>query len=229
LLFVIPFAMAYYAGVPLKHLAKLLVPLFLLAGLGVSLCRAGKMPLLKPYQQERIARHFGGDGKENRDAHYQAEQGQKALMRGGITGVGLGNSYYKHGQLPAPHTDFILAILGEEWGLLGMIALLGCYGALIFFCFQIGHSAGTVFESLVCAGVGTLLAVQVMCNAGVVTGLLPVTGMPLPLLSYGGSGLICTLLGVGLVLGVSRQMDSEEHAAPEAAAPLRAATAATAT
>jgi hypothetical protein len=86
------------------------------------------------------------------------------------------------------------------------MALLCMYGAMIFFCFHIGHCAGSAFEALLCSGVGTLLAIQVICNAGVVTGTLPVTGMPLPLLSYGGSGLLCLLIGIGLVLGISREM-----------------------
>jgi hypothetical protein len=86
------------------------------------------------------------------------------------------------------------------------------YGAIIFFCFHIGHCAGTSFEALLCSGIGTLLAIQVVCNAGVVTGLLPVTGMPLPLLSYGGSGLICVLTAIGLVLGVSRRIGCAQEA-----------------
>jgi cell division protein FtsW len=128
------------------------------------------------------------------------------LANGGLLGYGPGNSPSKHGFLPAPHTDFILAVIGEEWGLAGIVALLCIYSAMIFFCFHIGHCAGSAFEALLCSGIGTLLAIQVICNAGVVTGALPVTGMPLPLLSYGGSGLICLLIGIGLVLGISREM-----------------------
>jgi cell division protein FtsW len=132
------------------------------------------------------------------------------MERGGVLGVGPGASLYKQGHLPAPHTDFILAIIGEETGLVGMLFLLACYGAVIFFCFQIGHVAGKPFESLLCAGVGSLLAMQVLCNMSVVLNILPVTGMPLPLVSYGGSGLLCCLLALGLVLGISRQNGQDE-------------------
>ena len=182
------------------------------AALVVVLCVAGKCPGLKDYQQERIrafvVRHADADSatkKDLKDANYQAEQGMNALRRGGLVGAGPGVSLYKHGHVPEPHTDFILAIIGEEWGLVGTMALLTAFGALIFFCFQIGHNAATSFESLFCAGVGSLLAIQVVANTGVVTGLLPVTGVVLPLVSYGGTGLIVMLFAIGNVLGISRR------------------------
>lgn len=85
-----------------------------------------------------------------------------------------------------------------------------CYGAVIFFCFQIGHVSGKPFEALLCTGVGSLLAIQVLCNMSVVLNILPVTGMPLPLISYGGSGLLCCMIALGMVLGVSRHIGAEE-------------------
>lgn len=217
LLFVLPLGIGFYAGVPMSQIAKIVVPLVLLAAVVVGLCRVHQMPLIKPYQQDRIAAHFFSNGADEQGANYQSLQGQRALKQGGVLGAGPGASIYKQGHLPAPHTDFILAVIGEEWGLAGMLVLLTAYGLMIFFCFQIGHSAGSGFEALLCSGVGTLLAVQVICNAGVVTGILPVTGMPLPLLSYGGSGLICTLLGLGLVLSVSRQSGNAAEVAASAA------------
>ena len=117
---------------------------------------------------------------------------------------GLGASLYKQGHLPAPHTDFIFAVIAEETGAWGALLLLGLYGAIVFFCFQIGHNARTGMEALLCAGVGTLWGVQVAGNIAVVTGVFPVTGLPLPILTFGGSGLWCALLGLGLVLAVSR-------------------------
>ncbi len=210
LLALLPLAMAFYADVPLKQFAKAAALCFVL-GAGVFGFAQGRDPQgrstpgLKTYQLQRITAHFSDGGKDEQGSNYQKLQSQRALMSGGLLGAGPGQSIYKQGHLPAPHTDFILAVIGEEWGLVGALSLLLIYGAMIFFCFHIGHSADTSFEALLCAGIGTLLTIQVMCNAGVVTGALPVTGMPLPLLSYGGSGLFCTLIGIGLVLGVSRQ------------------------
>jgi cell division protein FtsW len=205
LLMVLPFAVAFFADVPVKQIFKVGL---VLGVLGIALLAFGKqygLPGLKSYQIERVTSHFSGTD-DKRGSDYQVVQSQQALSNGGLLGYGPGNSPSKHGFLPAPHTDFILAVIGEEWGLAGIIALLCIYGAMIFFCFHIGHCAGSAFEALLCSGIGTLLAIQVICNAGVVTGALPVTGMPLPLLSYGGSGLICLLMGIGLVLGISREM-----------------------
>lgn len=203
-LLAIPLILGFYAGTPIKRVGALVGALAVLGAIVFGLCSKGIMPLMKPYQQERIA-HFMAKETDEQGAHYQTEQGLRAIERGGLTGAGPGGSLFKQGHLPAPHTDFILAVIGEEVGLAGMLVLLICYGAMIFFCFQIGHSAGQPFEMLLCAGVGSLLALQVICNLGVVLDVLPVTGMPLPMMSYGGSGLLCALVGVGIVLGVSRQ------------------------
>jgi cell division protein FtsW len=205
---------AFFAGVSLKQMSKIGVCLILLAGMAV--------PFMKPYQRERVVAHLNILKKDTdeKGSNYQALQGQRALVRGGLFGTGPGGSLYKQGHLPAPHTDFILAVIGEEWGLVGMLALLTMYGLMIFFCFHTGHSAATGFEAILCAGVGSLLAVQVVGNMGVVTGVLPVTGMPLPLLTYGGSGMLSLLLGLGLVLSVSRRTDGDgtaddQHATDE--------------
>lgn len=202
LLFALPIVLAFQAGVPKRQVGYLMLVVSLCVGITVFLSARGKMPLLKPYQQVRISHLFTGDP----DGRYQTEQGLRAMARGGITGVGPGASLFKQGHLPAPHTDFILAIIGEEFGLIGMLGLLLCYGAMVLFCLQIGYYASTPFELLLCVGVGSLLALQVICNLCVVLDLGPVTGVPLPLISYGGSGLIITLMGIGWVLSVSRNM-----------------------
>jgi cell division protein FtsW len=211
-LFSIPVIIGFYAGAPMKQLGVLFGGLSICGALVIGLCAVKKMPMLPMYQQERIA-HFLSKETDERGAHYQSEQGLHAIARGGLLGAGPGGSLFKQGHLPAPHTDFILAIIGEETGLAGMLFLLASYGAMIFFCFQIGHVSGKPFESLLCAGVGSLLALQVLCNMSVVLNILPVTGMPLPMVSYGGTGLISCLLALGLVLGVSRQSGEEKKAA----------------
>ncbi|MBW3636004.1 MAG: putative lipid II flippase FtsW [Armatimonadetes bacterium] len=209
-LFVVPLAIAFYAGAPRRHFGCILGTLAVLGMVTLALCKTNSMPFLAPYQQQRIAAHLSGTSKDTaKTSHYQQDQGERALVRGGLTGVGLGASLYKQGHLPAPHTDFIYAVIGEEWGLVGTLGLLGLYGAVVFFCFQIGHSAHNSFDALLCSGVGTLLGVQAAGNIGVVSGMLPVTGMPLPILTYGGSGMICALLGIGLVLAISRSQCEE--------------------
>jgi cell division protein FtsW len=205
LLCALPLAIAFYADAPMKQVARLLVPVLILGMVVVGLCAKRAMPFLPEYQQERIAAHFSHDA-DAQGSNYQTLQSQRTLMSGGILGRGPGESLGKQGHLPEPHTDFILAVIGEEYGLVGTFALMIVYGLMIFFCFHVGHCADSMFEALLCAGVGTLLAIQVICNTGVATGVLPVTGMPLPLLSYGGSGLLCLLIGIGMVLAVSRRM-----------------------
>ena len=220
LLATLPFVVAAHADVPRKHFAKILVPLMACGVVTIFACKHHAVPFLKTYQQDRIANHFGsGDkvkGAGAKDGNYQVEQSVRALVHGGVFGVGPGESLFKQGHLPAPHTDFILAVIGEEWGLVGLLALIGVYSAMIFFCLHVAHCAQTSFEALLCSGVGTLLAIQVLGNAFVVTGIMPVTGIPLPLLSYGGSGLICTLTGIGMVLGVSRRIGQAQSEAKEA-------------
>jgi cell division protein FtsW len=170
LLGTLPFIVAAHADVPRKHFVRILAPLVLCGVVTVVACKNHAVPFLKTYQQDRIAKHFGGE-EDARGGNYQVLQSQRALVNGGIFGVGPGDSVFKQGHLPAPHTDFIMAVIGEEWGLAGLLVLLGLYTAIIFFCLHIGHCAETSFEALLCSGVGTLLAIQVLGNAFVVTAL----------------------------------------------------------
>ena len=206
----LPIFIAFFAGAPRKHFINLFVPLIVLVALTIGLCKTHKMPFLAAYQQDRIAAKFGGEeASDARGNDYQSLQGQRAIARGGLTGVGLGASLYKNGHLPAPHTDFIFAVIAEETGAWGAGLLLVLYGAIVLFCFQIAHNAPNGFASLLCAGVGALWGIQVLGNVAVASGLLPVTGLPLPILTFGGSGLWCALLGLGLVLSVSRAQGEE--------------------
>ncbi|MDB9822723.1 putative lipid II flippase FtsW [Deltaproteobacteria bacterium] len=126
-----------------------------------------------------------------------------AFGSGGILGVGLGNSKQKLLYLPEPHTDFILSILAEELGLLGIVAIVILFGILIIRGIKIALDAPDLYSSYLALGISTLLGLQVLINMGVVMGLLPTKGLTLPLLSYGGSSLVVNLLGIGILLSIS--------------------------
>jgi len=144
------------------------------------------------------------------DENYQGVGWQQAhsimgLASGGALGTGLGSSKQKWGSLPEVHTDFIFAVIGEEFGLLGTLATLGLFGILILGIFKVALNAQNSFDRYVCAGIGCWIAVQVLLNIGTVISVIPVVGVTLPLISYGGSSLIATFIALGFVLGVLRR------------------------
>ena len=135
---------------------------------------------------------------------YHILQALYALGSGGIFGVGLGQSRQKYFYLPEPYTDTIFAVLGEELGLLGGILVLALFGLVIWRGFRIAANAPDLFGTMLAAGITAMLAIQAIVNLGVVTGMLPVTGIPLPLISYGGSSLVFTMAGIGMLANISR-------------------------
>jgi len=126
-----------------------------------------------------------------------------AFGSGGILGVGLGNSKQKLLYLPEPHTDFILSIIAEELGLLGIIAIIILFSVLIMRGIKIALNAPDLYSSYLAMGISTLIGLQVIINMGVVMGLLPTKGLTLPFLSYGGSSLVISLLSIGILLSIS--------------------------
>ena len=134
---------------------------------------------------------------------YQIIHSFLAFGSGGVLGVGLGNSKQKLGYLPDLHTDFILPIMGEELGLLGVIAIIILFGVLIIRGIKIALDAPDLYSCYLGMGISTMIGLQVIINMGVVMGLLPTKGLTLPLLSYGGSSLIISLLSIGILLSIS--------------------------
>ena len=126
-----------------------------------------------------------------------------AFGSGGIFGVGLGNSKQKLFYLPEPHTDFILSILAEELGLVGLTAIVILFCILIMRGIKIALDASDLYSSYLALGISSLIGLQVLINMGVVMGLLPTKGLTLPLISYGGSSLVVSLLGIGILLNIS--------------------------
>jgi len=138
------------------------------------------------------------------DAGYQITNAEIAFGSGGLFGVGLGRSMQKYGFLPENHTDMIFAIVGEELGLLGAVLLLALFISLYARAYYVIRECPDRFGRLLGCGLISSLALQTTVNLAVVTGVIPVTGITLPLISYGGSSLIITLIEIGLILNISR-------------------------
>jgi cell division protein FtsW len=136
-------------------------------------------------------------------AGWQLRQGLIALGSGGWFGVGLGNSRQKWDYLPNAHSDFVFAVLGEELGLIGALVVLSLFGLLVFAGVRIAVGAPDAFGRLLVAGITGWIGLQTLVNLGAVTGLLPITGVPLPFLSFGGTALVVTLVGVGVIASVA--------------------------
>ena len=179
-----------------------------LAGLGV-LAMAGGVALIaiEPYRIDRIKGWLdlivNPFGHHSSDA-YQPAQGLIALGSGGFWGRGVMLGTAKHLYLPAEHTDYIFATLGEELGLVGCLAILAIFGWLVVRGLTIAHRTRDWFGSLLAAGLTCTVGVQVVLNIAVVSGLLPCTGVPLPFISYGGSSVLFTAAAMGIVLNISQ-------------------------
>jgi len=137
-------------------------------------------------------------------AGFQVRQSLIAIGSGGINGVGFGEGRQKFGFLPEAHNDFIFAMIGEEWGLAGVALLMGLYLVLILVGFRIAGRAPDLFGQLLAIGVTNLIAIQAVLHMGVGLGLVPPTGLALPLVSFGRSNLIVTLAALGILIGVAR-------------------------
>ena len=156
------------------------------------------------YQLQRVEA-FLDPFRDPLGAGYNAVQALFALALGGITGVGLGESRQKFLYLPAPSTDFIFAIIGEEWGLVGTLTVVALFVIVAYWGYRIAITAPDTFSGLLACGITTWLVVQALVNMMVVTALLPVTGIPLPFISAGGSALTINLAAVGILLSISRE------------------------
>jgi len=139
------------------------------------------------------------------EAPYQVRQGLIAIGSGGVTGQGVGGSHQRLAFLPDAHTDFIYAVIGEETGLIGAAVVLLLFVLLARRGYRIAREAGDGYGRLLAGGVTTMLLIYAMINLGMVTGLLPVMGLPLPFISYGGSALVTNLAAVGVLLNIDGQ------------------------
>jgi cell division protein FtsW len=186
--------MIFVAGARLSHFI----------GLGV-LGLAGFVALIlsAPYRIKRIT-SFLNPWEDPLGSGFQIIQSLYAIGPGGLFGLGLGQSRQKFFYLPEPQTDFIFAILAEELGFIGGSLVLLLFSLLLWRGVRIALGAPDLYGSFLALGIISMIAIQVMINIGVVTGLMPVTGITLPFLSYGGSSLTLMLMAIGVLLNISR-------------------------
>jgi cell division protein FtsW len=161
------------------------------------------MTLIEPYRMARLTA-FLDPGADVSGAGFQAAQAKIALGSGGLFGVGIGNGVQKAFYLPEAHTDMISAVIGEELGLIGILGVVGLFGLFGYAGLQIARKARDNYGKLLAAGLTSLIVVQATINLFAVMGLAPLTGVPLPFVSYGNSSLLTSLFAVGLVLNVAR-------------------------
>lgn len=190
----------------------LTVAMFIAAGLRMGWLFGGVAAMLpglyliakaKPYRAARLTA-FLNPWAHRQDIGYQTIQSLIALGSGGVLGLGLGQSRQKFLYLPEQHTDFIFAILGEELGLLGTLAVVVLYFVFAWRGFKVAIAAPDEFGSLLATGLTSVIVFQAILNMLVISGSLPITGVTLPLLSYGGSSLAITLSCVGILLNISK-------------------------
>ena len=191
----IGFGMLFIAGAPLRYL----IPM---GGGGIMLALAAAMT--SAYRRERILA-FLDPWKDPLNTGYHTIQSLIALGSGGWFGVGLGASRQKWLYVPNAHTDFIFAILGEEMGLVGTLVVIGMFVFLTYLGVKTAQHAPDRFGMLIASGITIWIGVQALVNMGAVTGSLPITGVPLPLVSFGGSSLVISLAAMGILTNIASQ------------------------
>ena len=199
---IVTFIMLFSAGGRIKHLFGYVAPTMVAAALFFTFSsdyrRARMLNFINPWQDP------AGDG-------YQLIQSFYALGAGGLTGLGLGQSRQKTLYMPEPHNDFIFSIIGEELGLIGCVLIIALFVFFVWRGIMVAMKAKDVYGSLLAVGITSVIAVQSLINIAVVTGSMPVTGVPLPFISYGGSALVINMAAMGILLNISRQTEGKSE------------------
>ncbi len=191
----------FIGGVPLRHLAGLLV--VPLPFLYLALVHVG-------FRWRRLLA-FWDPWAARLDAGFQIIQSLLAFGNGGLVGAGPGASKQKLFFLPEAHTDFVFAVIGEEFGFIGCMAVLGCFGIILWHGMAVAGRSQTLFTRYLAAGITSMIVMQALMNVAVVVGFLPTKGLPLPFVSYGGTSLVVTHVAVGMLLGISAQPPLLKH------------------
>ena len=199
---VIAVAVLFVAGTPWRHFAALAAVFVVSVVLVLGAAPAVGVQLLQPYQVERLT-GFLSPSSDPGDQTYQINQSRIAIGSGEKTGRGPDQATQTNlNFLPEHHTDFVFAVVGEEYGFLGAAIVLSLYALLIWRSLRILTLAKNLYGALVAGGILAMLAFQAFVNIGMTVGIMPITGVPLPLMSYGGSSVIVTLLALGLLQSI---------------------------
>jgi len=188
-------AMLFAAGLKKRHMALLSV---------CGLCVGAFYAWSAPYRRERLL-SFRDPFAKMSDEGYQLSQSLIALGSGGLFGMGLGQGKQKFAYLPYPESDFIFAIVGEDFGLLGCLAVIALFAAFVHAGLRVAISCRDRYGCLLAAGITSMIGLQAFINMGVVTGILPTTGLPLPFFSAGGTSVTMIMAAVGILLNISRE------------------------
>jgi cell division protein FtsW len=188
-------ALLVVSGVKMRHLGTLFGSLFLLVLL---------VALLEPYRRARLTA-FLDPWADAHGSGFQSVQAMIAIGSGGPFGVGLGQSVQKLFYLPEAHTDMILAVIGEELGLMGIMGVLFLYGMIAYAGLRAARMARDLYSKLLAAGITSVILIQATVNFFAVLGVLPLTGVPLPFISYGNSNLVVLLAGMGILINVAQR------------------------
>jgi cell division protein FtsW len=197
-------SLLYFVGAPRKWFAAIAVA-------GLSAIAA--LSIAAPYRMARFTSWLDPFA-DAQGTGFQVIRGQQALGSGGWWGVGLGGSREKWGTLPEAHTDFIYAVIGEELGILGTMTVLILFITIAVIGLRIARSTNEAFIQIAALGILTWIVVQALVNIGAVLGILPITGVPLPMVSYGGSSLIPSLVAMGVLMAFAKHeavMQSQRH------------------
>ncbi|MFT4034828.1 MAG: FtsW/RodA/SpoVE family cell cycle protein [Patulibacter sp.] len=190
------------SGAPGRHLQVLTAAGLATIALVLVVLPAGGIHLLKPYQSDRLTSFLHPDEASSGSSGYQQQQAMIGIGNGGRLGAGSDSSQATSGFIPENQTDFIFAVMGERWGFVGAGLMLSLYALLLWRVLRIMMEARSSYEAMVLSGIIGMLSFQIFENVGMNLGIMPITGVTLPLLSYGGSSVIATLIALGLAHAV---------------------------
>jgi cell division protein FtsW len=200
-IFLIACSVIFSAGIRFKHLSILVI-------IGLVILMLGATQMINA---ERLSRFTGAyqPFEDPEEDGYHLIQSYIAIGTGGLSGEGLGQGVQKLGYLSEPHTDFIMAVIAEELGFIGVLVVIGLLATIVLRGIYISRLCEDNFGALLAIGISSMIGIQAFINLGAISGLLPITGVPLPFVSYGGSSLLVLMISMGILNNIARYVKSQ--------------------